>query len=74
MTSSLDAGVKIYSYRVDNVHSDTLKMATCISITSNKKDYYEGVEDEQTADEKTKKRKLNRKVRFWKIVSVESGI
>lgn len=64
VTSSLDAGIKIYSYRVDNVHSNTMKMATSINVTSNKKKSSDDNVDEPDVEnqEKIRKKKLNRKV------------
>lgn len=64
VTSSLDAGVKIYSCRVDNVHADTMKMATSVSVAS-----CEPNEDKSSAGDvnegdlnRHERRRMNRKV------------
>ena len=68
MTYSLDAGVKIYSYRVDNVHSDTMKMATSICSTVNKNKTDDDNETNDTEgnltqnDDIAKKKKQSKKV------------
>lgn len=64
VTSSLDAGVKIYSCRVDNVHADTMKMATSVSVASHEPDDEKsgsGNVNEMDASRR-ERRKLNRKV------------
>lgn len=64
VTSSLDAGVKIYSCRVDNVHADTMKMATSVSVASHEpSDEKSGSGDVNEVDpSRRERRKLNRKV------------
>ncbi|XP_065222605.1 condensin complex subunit 2-like [Planococcus citri] len=66
VTYSLDAGVKIYSYRVDNVHSDTMKMATSICAAANKnkgdaENETNDADENATLDDIAKKKKLSRK-------------
>merc|ERR1711942_561611 len=44
---TLDASTKIYAYRVDSIHTDTLKMAGGLGRTQDKKDNAEGAEEGQ---------------------------
>ncbi|KAK7603010.1 hypothetical protein V9T40_003009 [Parthenolecanium corni] len=71
VTSSLDAGVKIYSCRVDNVHADTMKMATSVSVAS-----CEPNEDKSSAGDvnegdlnRHERRRMNRKPKKFTLVT-----
>lgn len=58
---TLDASTKIYAYRVDSVHTDTLKMAGGLGRAQEKKGTRSDIEDPDEGNEKGEKRK--RKVR-----------
>lgn len=63
VTTSLDAGVKIYSCRVDNVHADTMKMATSMNTVSHKNKYLDDIDDEEgQGDAEKSLKKTRRKV------------
>ncbi|KAK4308688.1 hypothetical protein Pmani_019639 [Petrolisthes manimaculis] len=54
---TLDASTKIYAYRVDSIHTDTLKMAGGLGRTQEKKGNRSDQEDQDVGDEKNDKRK-----------------
>lgn len=58
---TLDASTKIYAYRVDSIHTDTLKMAGGLGRTQDKEKNREDEEDaagEEGLDGEKKKRKV----------------
>lgn len=60
---TLDASTKIYAYRVDSIHTDTLKMAGGLGRTQDKKGGAEGGEDGQegTGMEGMKKKRTKKR-------------
>ena len=68
---TLDASTKIYAYRVDNVHTDTLKMAGGLGRTKEKPTEEDGQEG-APGDLKNKKKSKSKKSNF--IVSNTKSI